>query len=298
MAGRLRRGWAMARASFAVLRRYPKLAILPAISGSILLLAAGLIVVSLMPQFGRLHAAAGAIWERFGSDGAGIVWLYVIANAMAFVLTVVVLTLNAALIHCALRAHAGEAPSLRTGLAAAAACLPQIAGWAIVSSTVGVALYAIENVLRNSLGILGALIGGLFELGWSVVTYFVMPVLVVERLGPIAAIRRSHAILREKWGESLAGETRFALLGILFFLQALALFFGGLAISLSDGAGAIAGLGPALIALGVGYAIATMVVLQTLSAIFQAGVYVYAGTGRVPPSLDPDLVAGAFRRKD
>jgi hypothetical protein len=99
--------------------------------------------------------------------------------------------------------------------------------------------------------LVGDLIGALFELGWSVMTYFVLPVLAAERLGPIAAIRRSSAILRSKWGESLAGEARFGLVGLLFFLQAAALFFGGLAIELSYGATGMAGLGPALMALGV-----------------------------------------------
>jgi hypothetical protein len=39
------------------------------------------------------------------------------------------------------------------------------------------------------------------------------------------------------------------------------------------------------------------VVLQALSTIFQVGVYIYATTGNVPPSLDRDLVENAFRPK-
>jgi len=39
------------------------------------------------------------------------------------------------------------------------------------------------------------------------------------------AIRRSSAILRAKWGESLAGEARFGLVGLVFYLQAAVLFF-------------------------------------------------------------------------
>jgi hypothetical protein len=54
-----------------------------------------------------------------------------------------------------------------------------------------------------------------------VVTYFVLPVLAAERLGPIAAVRRSSAILRSKWGESLAGEARFGLIGLLFVVATL-----------------------------------------------------------------------------
>jgi hypothetical protein len=37
--------------------------------------------------------------------------------------------------------------------------------------------------------------------------------------------------------------------------------------------------------------------VQTLSTIFQSGVYIYATTGQVPCSLDRDLVEGAFQPK-
>ena len=297
MAGRLARGWSMARTSFSVLRRYPKLAVLPIISGTVLLLVLGLIALSLLPQSGLLYPVTRPIWQKLGTDETGQAWFYVAAFAVIYVLTVIAAFFNVALIHCALRCHAGEQPSLRAGLAAATTSLPQILGWALVAATVGVLLNAIENVLRDKLGFLGGLIGGLFEFGWSVVTYFVLPVLAIERVGPITAIRRSSAILRSKWGESLAGETRFGLLGVLLILLAGALFCAGLAIQLSYGAAAPAGVGPVLMTLGVVDGIATIVVLQALSTIFQTGVYLYATTGQIPPSLDAALVKGAFRPK-
>ena len=49
--------------------------------------------------------------------------------------------------------------------------------------------------------------------------------------------------------------------------------------------------------LGIAYGLATMVVLQALGIIFQAGVCVHASTGVVPPSFDRDLMEKAFQRK-
>ena len=46
--------------------------------------------------------------------------------------------------------------------------------------------------------------------------------------------------------------------------------------------------------IGVLPRIAIMVVVSTLSTIFQSGVYLYATTGQVPASLDRELVEGAF----
>jgi hypothetical protein len=298
MAGRWARGWSMARESFSVLRRYPKLAVFPAISGVVLLLVGAVVAASLLPQLGALHPAGAArMWQKLGESEAGQIWFYAACFVALYVLAAITVFFNVALVTCALRCHAGEEPSVRSGIAAAITCLPQIMGWALVAATVGVALNGLEGMLKDKLGFLGSLIGGLFEFGWSVVTYFVLPVLAVERVGPIAAIRRSSAILRAKWGESLTGDFRFGLLGLLFFLQAGLLFAAGLALVLSHGATAFAGLGPLLMAAGVAYGLAVMVVLQALTVIFQAGLYVYATTGVVPPSLDRDLVEKAFRPK-
>ncbi len=62
MFARLSRGWSMAKASFAVLRQYPKLAILPAMSGAIFLVIIGAILATLMPQLG----GPSSIWRHLG----------------------------------------------------------------------------------------------------------------------------------------------------------------------------------------------------------------------------------------
>ena len=140
----------------------------------------------------------------------------------------------------------------------------------------------ITDALKNYLGFLGGLLGGLLEFSWAVITYFVVPVLVTEKVGPVTAVKRSAAILRAKWGESLAGEARIGLLGVLFFMLSALVFAGGAALVLSKGATAMAGLGVILMAIGVLAAITSMVVVSTLSTIFQSGVYLYATTGQVP----------------
>lgn len=297
MFGRLSRGWSMAKASFGILRQYPKLAILPAISGTVFLLIIGLILASLMPQFGSAHGATSSIWRWLDNGSSPSIWFYVAAFAVLYVMTAVAIFFNVALIHCALRAHAGEEPSIRGGLAAAVALLPQILGWAFIATTIGIVLNIITDMLKEYLGFLGGLLGGLLELSWAVITYFVVPVLVTEKVGPVTAVKRSAAILRAKWGESLAGEARIGLLGALFFILSALVFAGGAALVLSKSAAAMAGLGVILMVVGVLAAVTSMVVVSTLSTIFQSGVYLYATTGQVPASLDRDLVEGAFQPK-
>jgi len=297
MSGRLSRGWSMAKASFAVLKQHPKLAILPLMSGTIFLIVAGAILASLMPQLGSVHFASNSIWKWLGSDQGPGILLYVSAFGVLYVMTAVAIFFNVALIYCALRALAGEEPSIRGGLKAAVALLPQILGWALVATTIGFLLNMITEALKEYLGFLGGLLGGLLEFSWAVITYFVVPVLVTEKVGPITAVKRSASILRAKWGESLAGEARIGLLGILFFLLSALVFAGGAALVFSKGAMAMAGIGVVLMVIGVLAAITSMVVVSTLSTIFQSGVYLYATTGQVPASLDRDLVEAAFQPK-
>jgi hypothetical protein len=214
-----------------------------------------------------------------------------------FVMTAVAIFFNVALIHCALRALSGEEPSIRSGLKAAVALLPQILGWAFIATTIGFILNMITDTLKEYLGFLGGLLGGLLEFSWAVITYFVVPVLVTEKVGPITAVKRSAAILRAKWGESLAGEARIGLIGALFFLLSALVFGIGAAMALTKSAGVLLGIGVILMATGVLAAVAVMVMVSALSTIFQSGVYVYATTGQVPAFLDRDLVDGAFQPK-
>ena len=123
------------------------------------------------------------------------------------------------------------------------------------------------------------------------VTYFVVPVLVVDGVGPIEAVKRSSAILKRTWGESIAGEGG---LGIISFLLMLPAF---LLIALA----AVAGAGPVLVVVVpvvILYIVALSVVFAALGAIFRTGTYIYATTGKAPSNMDPALLQGAFRKKE
>jgi hypothetical protein len=291
------RGWSMARGSFSILRRHPKLTLFPVISGLALVLALGLLTGSLIAGTGFLYRATGWNLENFGSDRASEIVMFVGVFLVLYVLTAVAVFFNTALVFCTLDAYAGKEPSIRSGLRGAIGCLPQILGWALVAASVGMLLSAIEGFLSDKLGIVGDIIGAIFNAGWAAATYLVLPVLAVERTGPFAAIGRSSAILRSKWGESIAGDVRISLIGVLFVLQAVLVFGVGFALEDAYAASALGYVGIFLMAVGVLYGVATIIVLFALNAMFKTAVYLYATTGAVPAGLDASLVAGAFRRK-
>ena len=290
MFDRIGRGWGIAKASWAVIKLHPKLLLLPVFSG--------IAFVALMAAIG-LSVFAGSksdyvrhLMETQQPDPI----VYVALFAFYFACTFIIVFFNAALIFCALQSFAGKEPSLRAGLATAAGRLPQILAWTFVAATVGLILNALQSFLKDKLGFIGALLGGLAETAWAVVTYFVVPVVVVDGVGPIEAVKRSSAILRRTWGEAIGGEGGLGLISFLFILPVVLLV--GLLGTAGVGVWASPPAAVALIAIIAVYLLALVIVFTALGTIFRTGTYVYATTGQAPSSMDPTLLQAAFRKKE
>ena len=195
---------------------------------------------------------------------------------------------TAALVHAADERLRGGDPTLGSALRGARRRARRILPWAIVSATVSVILRAFEE----RAGFLGRIVAGLAGVAWSVVTFLVIPILVLEDIGVADAIKRSGSLFKRTWGENLAAQVGFGLLGFLAFLPAIAL------IVLSAGAGEAA-LGIA-IAVGVLWIGVVVVVLAALNGIFQTALYHYAVDGQVPGEyFSPETFSNAFvPRKD
>src|SRR5207245_9247487 len=87
-------------------------------------------------------------------------------------------------------------PTVSDGLTGATESLRRIAGWALVTGTVGLILRGIAV----RFGFLGRIIAGALGAAWGIVTYLVVPLLIFEKIGPWAAVKRSGSLLRQTWG--------------------------------------------------------------------------------------------------
>jgi hypothetical protein len=279
----LKRGWAITAASWTVLKRHPKLIVLPALSAAALV--ALLALLALAAGATNLHSLS-----RLAADAEhGRAAVYALFFAGYFVCFFAGIFFNAALVFCALQAFAGQEPSLMKGIATAFGRLPQIFMWALVASTVGLLLQALKDFLEDKLGLFGSLLDWVGSMAWAALTYFVVPVLVVDGVGPVAAVKRSSAILRQKWGESVGGEGG---LGLIYFVLTLpGVLFAVLAGSQGGGA-----MVPALLIAGL-YILVLALLVMTLSTLFRTGVYIYATTGQTPAAIGEDLIQGTFRKK-
>src|SRR5436190_24108713 len=108
----------------------------------------------------------------------------------------------------------GGEPTVADGFRAASARLPVIAGWALVSATVGVVLRIIEDRSEK----VGRFVAGLLGMAWTLVSFLVIPILVVENKGPLLALKESTKLLKKTWGEQLTGSFSF---GLVFFLMSI-----------------------------------------------------------------------------
>jgi hypothetical protein len=276
---KLANGWELMKASGRVLRLDKELLIFPFLSGLASLLVLGSFALPLFLSGAvTIHEDAG----QFTHNPLA----YVLLFAFYFCNYFVIVFFNSALIACAIIRFNGGDPTLSDGLQAAVSRLPQILGWSLVSATVGFLLKMLESRSEK----LGSFVSGLLGLAWSIATFFVVPVIVVEKVGPIDAIRRSGAILRRAWGESFVANQAIGFFVFLFALLAAVPAVLGFMSRV-----------PAFMIAGVAVTAVVMIVLAAVSAalhsILLAAIYIFAANGRVPDAFDRSTLENAFARR-
>lgn len=289
----LRTGFSILRESWHVLKADAELMWFPVMSG----IAAMLVLVTivgagfLLPPVGTwaLDVLDGWVNEDVAFSAqqlAGVLVLFAIYAVEYFV----VIYFNTALVSCALMRFEGGDPTVQDGLRMANQRLRQIVGWTLLSAGVGAILSAIESRLE----FVGRLMVKLVGVAWTIATYFVVPVLAAEGLGPVDSVKRSAQLLRKAWGEGLVGNlalgTATGLIVMMIILACAGLFVMA-AVSSSTF------LMFSIIALLVGSLIITFVVNSALHQIFLAGLYRYATTGTVPNGFSEAVFVNAFKKK-
>lgn len=223
-------------------------------------------------------------------DAAGDAeWLLVAFGVVAaYALTFIAIFSQVALAACADCALRGEQTTVGEGLRAAGARLGPILGWSLVQATVGLALSALREA-GGADSILGSILSIVADAAWAVVTFFVVPLLALEGLGPIAAIKRSGGLVRQRWGEGVVGSAATGAVVLIAALPAAALIAIGFVVG--------GGVAVALIALGAVVLAVAVLVGSTLNAVFRVALYRWATTGEAIGSFAPQELEGAFRPK-
>lgn len=283
MFARFATGWELTKQSFGVLRQDKELVLFPLLSGvaCVLVLASFILPLWGTPMFDDVFKEQQAPQNPLA---------YVVMFAFYFINYFVILFFNVALVSCALKRMAGGNPTIGYGLQQASSRLPQIIAWAFVSATVGMILRAIESKSEW----LGKLLTSLIGAGWAIATYFVVPVLVVEQVGPWEALKRSAGIMRKTWGESLAGNVGLGLVTFVAMLPGIAAIVLGGVLGTVNEQPLFTGVA---IAVGVLWIIAVSLISSALQSILLTALYLYASQGKAPSQFDSALLQGAFGKR-
>ncbi|WP_209003858.1 DUF6159 family protein [Labrenzia sp. CE80] len=220
----------------------------------------------------------------FQNDPRVIIGGFLIYFACSFI----VIFFNAALLTCAMIRFAGGDPTVMDGLRSSCRNIHQIFVWSLFASTIGYIIQMIESRFDG----LARLFIGAIGTAWAIAIYFAIPVLVVDRVGPIEAVKRSVSAMRKTWGTALASHAGLAglttLAGIIGFLLIAA---GG--VRFVDQPPVAYGLWAAAIL----WFTATTLIITTLSSILKAALYIYAVEGVVPQYFDERTIRSAFGKK-
>ena len=288
------RSWRLVKASLSVIRADKELLLFPLISGAALLGVGLLFLLPLLAAgIGDTVMRGGELSNRQGILTAIITFLMYLVNYT------IIIYFNTGLVGAAMIRLRGGDPTFQDGIKLANSRMPQILGYAAIAATVGFFLNMLSSSARDSSNpvarIGGSIVTGLLGLAWSVLTFLVVPVLVVEELGPIEAIKRSGALLRKTFGEQIVGNFGIGLVFGLLMLVAMLLI--GLPLILI-GASMNA---PAVVIGGIVFAIVVMAVIGMLSSavnsIYAAAVYRYAADGATGDFFEADMVREAFKPK-
>lgn len=266
---RLRNSMALARSSWEVIKADKELLLLPLISGAASLIIAASFVI---PLFATSNLNSGIT----GGQILALIPMY-------FILAYITIFFNAALISAAHERLEGGDPTIGSAIRGAGRRAGRILPWAFVSAVVSMILRAIEE----RAGFLGQIVTALAGVAWAVVTFLVLPIIVIEGLGTGKAIKKSGSLLRDTWGENIAAQVGFGLLGFLLILPAVALAAAGLA---AGGAVSFAFIGLAVL-----WGIAVAVVIAAMSAVYQTALYRFAVDGQVASDyFDAGVMQSAF----
>jgi hypothetical protein len=270
---RLSNGWTLAINSLKVLKENKQLIIFPVLSGISLVLIMGSFVLVFLGVNG---------WSDENIEDPGTIGNYLYLFLFYLVNYFIVVFFNMGLIHCTRLYFRGEEVSINAGLRFSLSRIGTIFSWAVFAATVGTIL----RIIQEESGLIGKIITGIIGIVWNIATFFVVPVIAYEGLGPIAAFKRSSQLMKQKWGESLGATFSFGLIQFLaMIVLIIPLFFIGNMIH------PIGGI--ALAVMGV-FIIAT--IFSAAQTIFVSAVYHNINDEPVK-HFNQQMIDGLFQKK-
>lgn len=268
------RNWQILKNSMSVLSLNKKLIVIPLVFG--IFMAA---VFFLIFYWGHDNFARGDNWKNVFTSSHILTFF-----AVYFLLMFVMVFSHVALYNELIMALNQQPVSLRRGLKVAVSKIKAVFLWSVISSIVGVILDKIGGE-NNPVGRIAAAVIGTV---WSLGCIFIIPVIIRggNAVNPFGMLKKSAAVIRQAWGESVIGFIGMQLvmtLPVLIFIPAF------LWLALHQ---IIAGIWFLSIFMAL-----FVLILILVRHTYIAALYIYATEGVVPGGFNKELLDSAWKVK-
>ena len=265
---RIRRGWRITKLGIHVVKADPELILYVLFSA----------IMSIL-SFGAVLTLTGGLGFVIGSDEGFEGGVALGTFLSYFIVSIIVVFWNAAIVASAYeRLTTGRNPSFSYGIRQAMKCLPQIFAWGLISGTVGLIVSFFESMASSDniiLKILGSIIAMLIQFAWWMTTFFVIPIIVLEKNGVFESMKESPELFQKTWGENIVASMGTGIINFLVILFIIIICL------------------PLLLLGEIGLALGFIIIVAgiTLSSLFftacdavnRASMYYYAKTGEEVP---------------
>ncbi|HJN55712.1 MAG TPA: DUF6159 family protein [Candidatus Poseidoniales archaeon] len=249
-----------------VVKKDPELMVYVFLSG---LFSLGAMVAIAIPQFLEMG------WAINGDQPTGAYWGFVFAGYMA--ITIIVTFFNSAIVCNSHMRLTGGDPKFSDGIKQAFGRIHLIIIWGIIAGTVGLLLKMLSSMRRDAKG--GAAIAMMIieiigAFAWFVMSFYVIPLMVLEGKGVKESMKESKQLFFSTWGENVTSGIGIGVISFIFAVL-IALSTVALMVILTD-------LWYVGLILG---ALAMIILVMWSTAAEQVSVsalYIYSKSGQMP----------------
>jgi hypothetical protein len=276
MAGSWTQSRTVTKQAWGVIKQNPYMLLFPLVSGILAILVFLIVGGTALAIMG-----VSTVEEQAASDevstGLVIAGVAVLVIA-AYLATLITQIFMGGLVKCTDEELQGRDSSFGAGLSASFGRLGPLMGWAAIQTAVGWLLSAVRGDASNNnaiLAILRLVLASLLAVAWSIITFFVLPLIMLRGKGPVQAIKESVALIRATWGMQIAGNVRIGgLIALLAVLPGILFTVVGIFIAIAGTPAA----GIPISAIGVIVIIAAQVLISAMRAIFSVAMLHFVET--------------------
>ncbi len=280
--GRLRASFLLFKESWRFLRADKELLLVPILS-----LVFSLVLIGIWTTLVTL--AGGSVIDFAGEERAMQTSEYVFMFGVYVIAAFSLALAQATIVHIVyVRAHGGNA-SLMDGISRAFSNFTALFVWSLITSTVGVILKTISE--RSAL--IGKIVTALLGAAWAILTFFVIPIMVLDKKSAFSAIPTSAQLFKKTWGEMLVANVT---LGLVFMVAHIVMFLSFIGILIYAGSTLNSVLLIVSIVSIVVWLILATLVHSALEGILKTLLYIYAAENIVPANFNKELLESMLVR--